>query len=133
VLPALALLALAAPAAAQEPDSLALWEEGGVEADPSELAMPELIGGLDALVRGLDYPEEAEAAGAEGRVVVAFVVTEEGAVEEAEVTAPVHPALDRAALAAVRFARFIPAHRGGTPVRVRLALPITFDLPEGTR
>jgi TonB family protein len=138
VFPALALLALAAataaPAAAQPAaDSLAVWEGGGVATDTAGLAMPELIGGLGALVRTLDYPREAEAAGAEGRVVVSFVVTEEGTVEEAEVTAPVHPALDQAALAAVRFARFIPAHRDGRPIRVRLALPITFDLPAGTR
>jgi protein TonB len=95
--------------------------------------MPELVGGLPALVRAIPYPSEAEAEGAEGRVVVTFVVTEQGQVEDAAVTAEAHPALDAAALAAVRRARFVPAHRDGHPVRVRLALPITFELQHGTR
>jgi TonB family protein len=95
--------------------------------------MPELIGGLGTIAGALDYPATARAVGAEGRVVVTFVVTESGSVEEAEVTSAVHPALDREALAAVRRARFVPAHRAGRPLRVRMALPVTFDLPPGSR
>jgi TonB family protein len=126
--------ALAAPAAAQDagPQPTGVSTEG-MAADTTGLAMPELIGGIHSLMSRIAYPRAAEADGAEGRVVVSFVVSETGAVEEAEVTAPVHPALDAAALAAVQRARFIPAHRDGTPIRVRLALPFTFDLPEGTR
>ena len=120
----------AVPVAAQD---LPAPPDTGLAADTSGLAMPELVGGLTSLIRAIPYPEEAESEGAEGRVVVTFVVTEEGRVEEAEVTAEAHPALDAAALAAVRRARFVPAHRDGHPVRVRLALPITFELQNGTR
>jgi len=129
-LPLLGLLA-AAPVAAQDAPDAA--PAAGLAADTTGLAMPELVGGLGSLVRAIDYPEVAEEEGVEGRVVVSFVVTERGEVEDAEVTAPVHPALDAAALAAVERARFLPAHRDGHPVRVRLALPITFELQAGTR
>lgn len=128
-LPLLVVLAVAPVAAQDAPDGA----PAGLASDTTGLAMPELVGGLGSLVRAIGYPETAEEEGVEGRVVVSFVVTERGEVEEAEVTAPVHPALDAAALAAVERARFLPAHRDGHPVRVRLALPITFELQEGTR
>ena len=101
--------------------------------DTAGIEMPELIGGLATIVGALNYPVTARAVGAEGRVVVTFTVTENGAVEEAEVTTPIHPALDREALAAVQRARFVPAHRAGRPLRVRMALPVTFDLFPGSR
>jgi TonB family protein len=124
---ALALLAgVATPAVAQETPSTA---ETTAAADTAEIDMPELIGGLGSIMSDIHYPVTARAAGAEGRVVVTFVVGETGGVEEAEVTSAVHPALDREALAAVRRARFVPAHRAGRPLRVRMALPVTFQLP----
>lgn len=121
------LAALAAPAAAQAP------ADAAAPADAEGIEMPELIGGLGTLVGRIAYPAEAEAEGVEGRVVVSFVVTETGTVEDVEVADPVHPALDEAALSAIRRARFLPAHRDGRPLRVRMALPVTFDLQEGTR
>jgi len=118
----LLLVAVAgAPARAQD----------AVATDSAAIDMPELIGGLGSIASDLEYPVTAHAAGAEGRVVVAFTVTETGTVEEAEITSSVHPALDREALAAVRRARFVPAHRAGRPLRVRMELPVTFELPRG--
>jgi TonB family protein len=122
------------PAAAQSEDVPAPAEQADAapsmaESDTADIEMPELIGGLGSIAGDVAYPPIAQVAGAEGRVVVTFVVNETGAVEEAEVTAPVHPALDREALAAVRRARFVPAHRAGRPLRVRMALPVTFELP----
>jgi TonB family protein len=127
--------ACAVPAAAQsDPPQAPASEQAdaataAAESDTAGIEMPELIGGLGSIAGDVTYPPIAQVAGAEGRVVVTFVVNEAGAVEEAEVTAPVHPALDREALAAVRRARFVPAHRAGRPLRVRMALPVTFELP----
>src|SRR5688572_17784249 len=119
---------LGAPALAQDGVSLAPTDPVA-STDTLGIEMPELIGGLGTIIGALEYPTSALAAGAEGRVVVTFVVTERGTVEEAEVTSHVHPALDHEALAAVQRARFVPAHRSGRPLRVRMALPVTFDLP----
>jgi TonB family protein len=123
------------PAAAQNEQASAAAADlpgapgAAAENDTAGIAMPELIGGPGAIAGDVTYPPIAQVAGAEGRVVVTFVVNESGSVEEAEVTATVHPALDREALAAVQRARFVPAHRAGRPLRVRMALPVTFELP----
>lgn len=93
--------------------------------------MPEIVGGLGALLDRVEYPEEAEKARLEGEVLVGFVVDAEGRVAEAEVLRGVHPLLDAAALDAVRATRFHPGRQGETPVRVRMALPIAFTLPDG--
>ena len=93
--------------------------------------MPEIVGGLGALLDRVVYPAEAEKAGLEGEVLVGFVVDEAGRVVEAEVLDGVHPWLDAAALDAVRPTPFHPGRQGETPVRVRMALPIAFTLPDG--
>ncbi len=91
-------------------------------------SMPELIGGLRSIQEQIRYPEEARAAGVEGRVFVSFNVDEQGNVVDPEVTRGVGSGLDAEALRVVRNARFIPGEQAGQPVRVRMAIPITFSL-----
>jgi protein TonB len=88
--------------------------------------MPELIGGL-ASIQPV-YPDMERRVGIEGRVVVQFVVNEDGAVSDIVVMRGVNAGLDRAAVEAVRRARFLPGIQAGRPVKVRLALPINFRL-----
>ena len=94
-------------------------------------AVPQPVGGLDALAEHVAYPAEAEARGIEGRVVVQLVVSAEGAVEQAGILESAHPALDAAALDAVLATRFEPARHDGRAVRAELALPIFFELTGG--
>ncbi|MDX1439076.1 MAG: energy transducer TonB [Rubricoccaceae bacterium] len=93
--------------------------------------MPELVGGLSALVDHIEYPESARDAHVEGRVLVQFVVDEEGAIVEPSVLQGVHPDLDAAALAALDEVRFTPGMHEGHPAKVRMILPINFALPPG--
>lgn len=103
--------------------------------DPSVFGVaevqPELIGGPAAIQP--EYPLLARGAGIEGRVIVQFIVDEEGGVQDAQVMRSPHEMLSEAALAAVRRLRFTPGQNAGQPVRVRFALPVTFRLPEGER
>lgn len=92
---------------------------------------PELIGGLDSLLQHIQYPEEARAAGVEGRVIVRFTVDERGRVVDPEVVRGLGYGLDEEALRVIRLARFRPATRGSKPIEAQMALPITFRLPEG--
>lgn len=98
---------------------------------------PELIGGLEALQRAVEYPAAAREAGIQGRVFVVFVVDEQGRVTDPVVTRSPSPLLSEAALAAVRGVRFVPGQHRGRPVRVRFALPINFvlhdDVPPAPR
>ncbi len=90
---------------------------------------PELIGGAAAIQP--EYPLLAREAGIEGRVIVQFIVDEQGRVQDAVVVRSPHDMLSEAALATVRELRFTPGQNAGQPVRVRFALPITFRLPAG--
>ncbi len=90
--------------------------------------MPELVGGLASLQNHLRYTEDAGNAGVSGRVIVQFVVDEKGEVVDPEITRGIGSGLDEAAIEAVRQATFRPGIQDGKPVRVRMAIPITFKL-----
>ncbi len=90
--------------------------------------MPELVGGLAELQRRIKYPEMAKKAGVEGRVIVQFIVDEQGNVLDPQVVRGLGAGLDEEAVRAVRQAKFTPGKQRGQPVRVKMSLPITFRL-----
>lgn len=89
---------------------------------------PQLIGGMEALNEEVNYPEFARKAGIEGRVIVQFVVDEEGNVQNPEVISGVHKMLDEEAVRAVKQMKFTPGKQRNNPVKVRMSLPVTFQL-----
>lgn len=89
---------------------------------------PELIGGMKALQDAVEYPEFAKKAGIEGRVIVQFVVNEQGNVESPKVVRGVHKMLDKAAVEAVKEQKFKPGKQREEPVKVQMSLPVTFRL-----
>jgi protein TonB len=64
----------------------------------------------------IEYTRKAQEDGVEGRLVLAITVGADGAVSQVQVTAPVEPSLDAAAVAAVKTWRFQPALRCGKPI-----------------
>lgn len=90
--------------------------------------MPELIGGLAGLQQKVRYPEMARKAGIEGRVIIQFIVNEDGNVEDPRVVRGIGGGCDEEALRAVKQARFKPGRQRGNPVRVQYSLPIVFKL-----
>ena len=90
--------------------------------------MPELIGGLAAIQKNIKYPEIAKKAGVEGRVIVQFVVDEQGSVVDPQVVRGIGAGCDEEAIRAVRQAKFKPGQQRGKPVKVKMSLPITFKL-----
>lgn len=90
--------------------------------------MPELIGGLAGLQAGIKYPERARRAGIEGRVIVQFIVNEDGTVENLRVIRGIGGGCDEEALKAVSQAKFRPGRQRGEPVRVQYSLPVIFKL-----
>lgn len=91
--------------------------------------MPELIGGLASIQQKIKYPEMAQKAGIEGRVIVRFIVNEKGEVENPEVMKGVGGGCDEEALRVVKQAKFKPGMQRGEPVRVQYSLPISYKLP----
>jgi TonB family protein len=73
------------------------------------------------------YPRDAYRQGIEGRVLVEFLIDEQGAVAYAEVRESI-PALDAEAVATVRRWRFRPAQLSGKPVPALAQAPVTFRI-----
>jgi len=90
--------------------------------------MPKLIGGLGEIQKKIRYPEMARKAGVEGRVILQFIVDENGNVTEPVVIRGIGAGCDKEALRVVRQAKFKPGRQRGKAVKVKMSLPITFKL-----
>ena len=93
--------------------------------------MPAYAGGETALhqflATHLVYPPEAFKAGRSGKVVVQFVVDEQGRTRDVEVVRTSDPEFDAAARRVVMVMPWwTPGRERGQPVRVRCTLPIIF-------
>lgn len=98
-------------------------QSGGVAARPD-------CGGTQSLRKKTYYPPSALDQGLEGRVLVEFVVGEDGDVESPRVVNGAHEILDQAALRAVRRLECAPGKRGSRPVRAEVTKPVVFALPQ---
>ncbi len=97
-----------------------------VEEEPEMLpTMPEAMRSLQA---SITYPEIAKRAGVEGRVIVQFVVDEQGKVVDPFVVRGIGAGCDEEAVKAVRTLKFKPGKQRGRAVKVQMTLPVTFRL-----
>lgn len=79
------------------------------------------------LMQQLSYPVQELSSNIQGRVVVSFVVAADGRICRPSVILPLSPAFDRAAVKAILDMKpWIPGKQNGTPVNVRVALPLHF-------
>jgi TonB family protein len=95
--------------------------------------MPEFKGGQKAmftyLMENVKYPEEAVEKNIQGNVIVKFVVTETGKVENATVIRGVDPLLDAEALRVISsMPDFEPGMENSKAVSVEYVLPVSFKL-----
>ena len=95
--------------------------------------MPTFKGGDAALMKYLSenikYPEAAEKAGEQGRVVVSFTVEKDGAVADVKVARSVTPTLDAEAVRVIKaMPNWVPGKQDGQLVRVRYNVPVSFKL-----
>ena len=93
--------------------------------------LPEIVGGLGALMNRVVYPADALAEGVGGTVVVRFVINTDGAASEVAAVRSPDERLSQAAIAAVRQTRFWPGHTDGLPVRMWFAVPVRFAASAG--
>ena len=90
--------------------------------------MPEPAGGMQAIYDALQYPDAARRAGIEGRVVIQFIVDEEGRVTDPQVVRGIGGGADEAAIEAIQAVEWTPGRQRGRPVRVQFQLPVMFRL-----
>lgn len=89
-------------------------------------------GGIASLREKVKYPKFAEHAGIEGRVIVQFIVNEEGTVTNPKIIREAHPLLNEEALRAVQQLQCTAGRQRGQPVKVQMSMPVVFRL-EDTR
>ena len=105
--------------------------------------MPEFPGDMEALNtylrNNIRYPQEAQKAGIQGRVIIQFIVSKDGSITDAEVVESVDPQLDAEGLRLIKnMPRWKPGMRKGQAIRVKQTLPIRFaftktsDKPENS-
>ncbi|MEN9918946.1 MAG: hypothetical protein RL662_1382 [Bacteroidota bacterium] len=95
--------------------------------------MPMFVGGDTELMRfigtNLKYPTIAAENGIEGRVVIRFVVSSDGTVQDIQVVRPLDSSCDREAVRVVKsMPKWIPGKQNGRNVPVYYNLPILFRL-----
>ncbi|MFD0765831.1 TonB family protein [Mucilaginibacter lutimaris] len=105
---------------------------GGVVANTVE-HMPSFPGGLPAfskwLAANVKYPKAAREANIQGRVIVSFVVEEDGRLTGVRVVKGVSRDIDEEALRVMNSSpKWIPGKDNGTPVKVAYSVPLSFAL-----
>lgn len=95
--------------------------------------MPEFPGGMAELMRFLSknikYPTIAQENGVQGRVIVQFVVNQDGSIVDPVVMRSVDPYLDKEALRVIStMPKWKPGMQRGKAVRVKYTVPVTFKL-----
>jgi TonB family protein len=127
------------PAAAQA-ETQAAVPEGATKSTSGEVfkvveKMPAYLGDTTGkslgswLSANFKYPKEAIEKGIQGKVLVEFVIDEEGNVTDPHVIKSVDPILDKAALEMVAgFPKWEPGMQNGVPVKVSMTLPLSFSL-----
>lgn len=111
-----------------------------VEEEPEEAEifmvveeMPEFPGGmaecLKFLGKNIKYPTIAQENGVQGRVIVQFVVNQDGSIVDPVVVRSVDPYLDKEALRVIKtMPKWKPGKQRGKAVRVKYTVPVTFKL-----
>lgn len=94
---------------------------------------PEFPGGTSKLMiflsNNMRYPESAAQNNIQGKVVVKFVVNEDGTIGDVEVPKSVDPDLDKEAIRVVKkMPNWIPGRKDGKPVKCYFNVPLTFRL-----
>ena len=90
--------------------------------------MPEVKGGLPSLYKKIKYPEIAKKAGISGKVYVLAFIDEAGSVQDVKVIKGIGGGCDEAAVEAIKSTEFVPGTNQGKPVKVKMSLPVNFQL-----
>jgi protein TonB len=77
-----------------------------------------------------EYPDAMKRAGTSGVAAVSIVVDENGAVISCTVAKSSHSEFEAPAVTAVKKWKFKPAQKDGVPVKIKLTVPIRFNLED---
>ncbi len=86
------------------------------------------VGGMEAITKKIQYPQEAEIKKVTGKVYLLIYVNEKGEVDDVKVVKGIGSGCDEAAASAIRKTKFTPAEDKGVAVKAKLSMPIQFKL-----
>jgi TonB family protein len=92
--------------------------------------MPEPVGGIEAIIKNVVYPELAKQAGIQGKVFVAALIDEKGNVIETDILKGIGSGCDESAAKAISNVKFTPGMKNGKPVKVKITIPVMFKLSD---
>jgi protein TonB len=90
--------------------------------------LPQLVGGYEALMKRVVYPQVALRAGIQGKVQLLAFVNERGGIDRVDVIRGLSGGLTEAAVEAVKQSSFTPGKQRGKPVKVKVALVVRFEI-----
>ena len=76
-----------------------------------------------------EYPDKARRRRIQGTVVVALAINKKGEIDRVKVVQPLDPALDEAAVDALKHWRFAPAEKDGEAVPFQVLVEVRFRVP----
>ncbi len=76
------------------------------------------------------YPESLKREGVSGVVAVVIVIDEKGNIVASSIAKASNPDFEKPALEAVKNWKFKPAKKDGVPVKVRVTIPLRFNVEE---
>lgn len=97
--------------------------------------MPEFPGGMNAMITYLSktivYPKFERFNGITGKVILTFIVEKDGSISTIEVIKPATDGLNQESIRVLKgMPHWKPGYSNGEPVRVKMTLPIKFDLED---
>ena len=116
-----------------------MFDEHGTEMEHQPYFMfPSFPGGIENLMKLVanvtKYPEDAWKQKAEGRVILRFVVDEEGKMTHPQILQSVRYDIDKEAIRAFEAIadvyRWSPGYQDGEAKRVKLTIPLYFRIPK---
>ncbi|MFA6598963.1 MAG: energy transducer TonB [Ignavibacteriaceae bacterium] len=90
--------------------------------------MPSIIGGMEAFMKKLVYPEIAQKTNIQGKVLFKVFVDEKGNVTATQILKGIGAGCEEAAEKTIRASKFTPAKQDGKNVQATVIFPIQFKL-----
>lgn len=97
--------------------------EIGIEKAPSP------VGGNDAIMKNINYPQAALKNKTEGKVYCLALINQSGDVDDVKIVKGLGNGCDEEAARAIKKTKFSPGQNLGANVKAKLALAIQFKLP----
>lgn len=90
--------------------------------------MPTPVGGFEAIMKRITYPEMAQKMRTEGKVYVLIYINENGDVDDVKVVKGIGAGCDEEAVKAIKRSKFNPGMDKGVAVKSKFSMAITFKL-----